>query len=470
MSHRAKYFAGLVVSMLALSIPGCHQSGDGQPQIDQLSGSAAGRNLILITVDTLRADRLGANGYAVQGRSPSPRIDALMSSGVHFAKTIAPRAITWPSLASVLTGLYPSVHGAYENGYELIDGIATLPTILAEQGYQTGRFLSNMCEANHLGWNQSFCSQGVDSKINPAALEWLDQIEPQKPFFLWVHYFGPHGPYYNGGERAAKELDPGYEGPVAPKKNWLNRIMTEEIALDEADIRHLDALYDAAVMGTDQFVDEMLSALDNRNLRSDSLLVFLADHGEELYDHNQYIYHACSVYQSGLHVPLAFIAPGILEEGKTVQQGAELIDVSPTILDLLGIATPGELHGISLVPFLEAERIPGGPRPVFSEYPPANIHTVQVGSWKLIDNPDQVSPYCLPDAPLGHYPLERIELYDLAEDPLETHNLADQYPEKVAQLQALIRQRFADLPTELVPQEVPEDLKKELEALGYVVN
>jgi arylsulfatase A-like enzyme len=432
------------VLALVLLILACSQPGDPEPPTDRLSGSASGRNLILITVDTLRADRLGVNDHTVQGTSPSPRIDALMTSGVHFANTIAPRAITWPSLASVLTGLYPSGHGAYENGYELVEGIVTLPMILQAQGYQSGRFLSNWCRASRLGWNTTYCSHSADSEINPEVVSWLDEIDTEQPFFLWVHYFGAHSPYYNGGERAAKVLNPGYDGPVAPKKGWLNRIMTEEIPLDDADLRHLDALYDAAVMGTDDYVGRLLAALESRQLIDDSVLVFLADHGEELYDHNRYIYHACSVYQSGLHVPMAIAVPGVLEGGGVVGHSVELMDVAPTVLDLLGATAPAGLHGSSLVPYLERPEASGAGKPAFSEYPPANIHTVQVGGWKLVDNPDLVSPFCLPDAPEEHYPLERVELYDLVEDPLETTNLAEQYPEKVAELQ--------------------------LEALGYVVN
>lgn len=470
MRRFVKWLLGISLPGFGLVLLACSQPTDPETRRSRLSGIAAGRNLILISVDTLRADRLGINQYKVQGASPSPQIDALIGSGVHFATTIAPRAITWPSLASVLTGLYPSAHGAYENGYELVDGIITLPMVLQTQGYQTARFLSNMCRANHLGWSHSYCSQGVDSQINPEVVDWLDRAETQQPLFLWVHFFGAHGPYYNGGERATKELDPGYEGPVAPRKGLLNRIMTEEIALDEADLRHLDALYDAAVMGTDNFVGELLAALESRDLMDNSVVVFLADHGEDLYDHNGYIYHACSVYQSGLHVPMAIAAPGLIDAGGVVEHGVELMDVPPTVLDLLGVTSLTGLHGSSLVPYLERPQSSGTGKPAYSEYPPANIHTVQVGDWKLVDNPDLVSPYCLPDAPVGHYPLERVELYNLAEDPLETTNLAEQYPDKVAELQALIEERFAGLSTDLQPQDIPEDLKKELEALGYFVN
>lgn len=457
--------AAILLLLAAGLATGCARPDAGPT----LPGAARGRNLILITIDTLRADRLGAYGYRIQDVSPTPRLDELMASGVRFARATAPRALTWPSLASVLTGLYPSAHGVVENGYEFPDGLPTLPNILQAQGYRTGRFLSNMCRANHTGWDASFCSQGVDGKINPRATEWLDSLEPDASFFLWVHYFGAHSPYYNGGDRAAKRLDPGYEGPVLPKKKALNRLMTQRTPLTERDVRHLDAIYDAAVMGSDRFVGELLDALRQRGLLEDSLTILLSDHGEDLWDHHGYIYHACSVYESCLHVPLAFVAPDLLPGGVVVQQSVELLDVMPTVLELLGVGDVPTMHGRSLVGHLGRFR-DGGGRPSFSEYGASRIHTALADDWKLVDNPDHESPYCLAGAGEDHYPLEPVELYNLAEDPLETRNLAARYPERVAELQALIQRRFADLPRNLVPQEVPEELKEELRALGYVAD
>ena len=458
---------GLVCSSFAA---GCGGRGDREPQQSRLSGSAGGRNLILITIDTLRADRLGVNGHKVLGATPSPHIDGFLASGAHFANAIAPRAITWPSLATVLTGLYPSGHGVYENGYELGEGSLTLPMVLHAAGYQTGRFMSNMCSASAVGWESTYCSRSADKKINPEVFAWLDELEPDRPFFLWVHYFGAHGPYYNGGNRAQKRLDPGYRGPVQPRQGMLNRIMTEPIPLGEADLRHLDALYDAAVMGADRYAGELLTELSARDLLAGGVAVLLADHGEDLYDHNQYLYHACSVYQSGLHVPLGIVAPGILEPGTVVEAGVELADVAPTILDLLALEGSLAAHGSSLVPLLERPEAAGRVQPAFSEFPPSSMRTVQVGEWKLIDNPDSYWPFCLPGAPEDHYPIERVELYNLAADPLETQNLAAEYPQRVEEMQRLIEQHFAELPSNLTPQELPEELKKELEALGYVTN
>ena len=176
------------------------------------------------------------------------------------------------------------------------------------------------------------------------------------------------------------------------------------------------------------------------------------------------------MYQSGLHVPLAIVAPGLIPAGETITQGVELMDVAPTVLELVGIEPPEPSHGTSLVSSLERPQTAFGDRPVFSEYGASRIRTVQLGDWKLVDNPDRESPYCLPGAPEGHYPLAEIELYNLADDPLETRNLAAQHPDKVAELRELIRRRFAGLPSRLDTQELPEDLKEELEALGYVAN
>jgi arylsulfatase A-like enzyme len=460
---------GCVLTLVA--ILGCPSSQETEkPKQVGFSGSAAGRNLVLISLDTVRADRLGAYGYTVQGSTPSPRIDALLSDGVRFQRPTAPRAATWPSLATVLSGLYPSGHGVAENGYHFPDDVDTLPEILQHSGYQTGRFLSNMCNANHTGWDVGFCSKGVDSRINPEAFAWLDTLEPSSPQFLWVHYFGAHGPYYNGGNRAAKRLDPGYEGPVAPKKNALNRIMREEIPLTERDLKHLDAIYDASVMGSDRFVGELLDGLEERGLLDNSIVVFLADHGEDLYQHHGYIYHACSVYQSGLEVPLGFIAEGLISPLGVVSQNVELADVTPTILDLLGVEPGSELHGVSLVPYLARPDSTGAGKPAFSEFGDTEIHTVVEGDWKLIDNPNDFSIYCLEGAPEGHYPVENVELYNLAEDPGEHENVAADYPGRVAELQKLIEVRFSGLSRRIEEQEVPEGLKEELRALGYVAD
>jgi|CXWL01.1.fsa_nt_gi arylsulfatase A-like enzyme len=439
-------------------------------------GVAAGRDVVLITLDTVRADRLGAYGSPRPGASPA--MDALLARGARFAHATAPRAATWPSLGSVLTGLYPSGHGLIENGYSFADELDTLPEVLKRAGYRTGAFLSNMCQANHQGFDDLVCSGGQDGKTVDRALAWAqapDASSPRPPTFLWVHLFGAHGPYYNGGNRGEK-LDPGYQGPVAARKWALDRLMTERTPLTARDLIHLDAIYDAAVMGTDNHVGRLLAGLglepgSERSKRS--VVILLADHGEELGRHNGYLYHACSVYQTTLHVPFGVVAEGVLPPGGTVSHLVELVDVTPTLLDLLGLDGPTALHGASLVPLLaraDSAR-PGdfGNKPAFTEYSGNPIHTAQLGSWKVVLNPQGLSPDCIVGAPPGHYPIGKVELYDLAKDPDETQNLAKDNPAKVTELAALLERRFAGLSSR-GRQEIDPKLKEELRALGYVAN
>ena len=455
-----------LVPWLALLALACAQSdGDRSAASPSLAGRAAGFNVVLISVDTLRADYLGSYGYS--RFETSPEIDALLSRGVRFAEAQAPRSITWPSLASTLTGLYPSGHGLIYNGFAFQDDQSTLPTLLQEQGYETAAFLSNMCKANHRGWDSFFCAGGVDQRVNRQAASWLESRDASRPFLLWAHYFGPHPPYYNGGERA-RELDPGYAGELAPKKGVLDRLVRERTPLDDADLGHLEAIYAAAVMGSDRYVGDLLATLEASGQMQRTVVVFLADHGEDLYQHNGYLYHACSVYQTSLHVPLGFIAPGLLTAG-TVAQPVELVDVLPTLLELLGLESPACMDGASLLPYLEQPERGGPGKPAFSEYGDTRIRTVLHDGWKLVSNPDALTPECMPGAPPDLYPIGELELYDLRSDPLEQTDVASDHPDRVRRLSRLLEARSTQLcGGGQGDQEIPEDLRKELESLGYV--
>ncbi|HEV8579957.1 MAG TPA: sulfatase [Thermoanaerobaculia bacterium] len=454
---------------LVLLLPGlsaCGPEPKAQAERRRLTGEGKGWNVVLLTVDTLRADRLGAYGYAA--RANSPRIDAQLAAGVTFQNAMSQRASTWPSLASLLTGLYPSGHGVAENGYGFPDDLPTLPKLLHAAGYQTGAFLSNMCQANHQGWDAFACSGGQDGKSVRRALEWA-QTADGRPFLLWVHLFGAHPPYYNGGD-GADRLDPGYTGPLGPRKRLLDPVMTEPIPLAERDVRHLNALYDAAVQGSDRLSGSLLDGLRAAGKLERTIVIFAADHGEELYQHNHYLYHSCSVYQTTLHVPLGVAAPGLLPAGARVPQTVELIDVLPTLLDLVGIAKPAEQHGRSLVPYLERPGAGGAGKPAFSEYGSSTVRTVIQDNWKLVHNPDGFAPVCIPDAPPDHYPIGREELYDLSRDPGETVNLAADQPAKIGELAKVIRQRFTGLRNRTHRQEMSDELKKKLNELGYVAH
>ncbi len=400
--------------------------------------------MVLISVDTLRADRLNAFGY--DRRPTSPNIDRLATSGLRFQEAAAPRGATWPSLATVLTGLYPSGHGVYQNQMKFEEQTPTLPKLLQNAGYNTGAFLSNMCNAGHDGWTERDCSSNAsDEDLLRNAESWLETVATTsestatKPVLLWAHFFGAHGPYYNGGD-LAHELNPDYSGRLAPKRGVLNRVMTESQSLSSEDLDHLDALYDAAVIGTDRRIGRLLESID-KHLGERTLIVFLSDHGEDLYQHHNYLYHAYSVYQSTLHVPLSITAPGLVTAGDVVSQPVELSDVLPTLLDLLGIERAQQcFHGDSLLGYLAQPNRSGIGKLALSEYGLAPIGTVRQGDWKLIEN----------------FETGALELYNLARDIGESKNLIKEKPAKARALYKALkkwrRETNAPVPTQLNPE------------------
>jgi arylsulfatase A-like enzyme len=452
---------GYLIALPLLAILSCHPSPDGEEP--SLTAAAKGWNLIFLSVDTLRADHLNSYGYTV--RSTSPNIDSLLSKGVRFENASAPRASTWPSLTSVLSGLYPSSHGVLENGYRFPEDLLLLQDILAEAGYQTGAFLGNMCGARHRGWHKVICSVRNDRKALLEAMQWAEGLDPDQPFFLWYHQYGTHPPY-RGGRTIADSLVPDYQGPIAANRAALDRVMTQDIPLNEDDVYYLNALYDGALWVSDERVGMILDWLAEKDELDRSLIVFFADHGEDLYQHNHYLYHACSVFQTGLHVPLGFIAPELLDPGAAPAQ-VHLVDILPTVLDLLGLPAPQGGHGSSLLPWLEDPSLPSL-TPAFSEYGNTRIRTVLSDGWKLIVNPDLVSPLCFKGAPEDLYPIAPVQLYNLASDPAESQDLSTLERKRVTELQQLIEERFQDLQGLHGKQEISRELQEQLEALGYV--
>lgn len=467
LTRRAHRLAAAIASLAGLAFGAACGPPSGESEenaLRGLAGAASGWNVVLISVDTLRADHLNAYGY--ERRQTSPWIDGLVGLGVRFDRAQAPRSLTWPSLASVLTGLYPRSHGATTNGYEISEALQTLPELLQAAGYQTGAFLGNMCKGvKHRGWDHRECKK--DPFLGKEVRRWLESTDPSRPFLLWTHWFGAHSPYRMGG-RLADDLDPGYDGPVRRRDGGFDWLMREGVELDAADLNHVAALYDAAIISTDQRLQHVFGEPTAGGLPERTVFVFLADHGETLFQHHGYLTHACSVYQNGLRVPLAFAAPPLIEPGGAVDAWVELIDVAPTLLELLGIDAAQPMDGKSLVPYLERPGRGGAGRPAFSEWPGEGLFTVTAGGWKLIDNPEGFRPTCFEDAPPDFFPLEKVELYDLAADPLETRNLAAERPEKVTELRALIEQRFAAVVDRGEKQDVPDEMRRELRALGYV--
>ncbi|MGD8895879.1 MAG: sulfatase [Acidobacteriota bacterium] len=420
-------------------------------------------NVLLLTVDTLRSDHLGAYGYA---RPTSPNIDRLARRGLLFRQAETPQSATWPALTSLHTSLYPSAHGVVWNGHDMPPGMVTLAGLLHSRNYSTSAFLSNMKRARHPGFARVSGARagdqaGDDLDATRTAIEQL-RLEKDRPFFLWLHLIGPHAGYTPPPPWDTAFVPPG-PSTVRGELDELVRIRQDGRPLAEADVAHVVGRYDGEVGRVDELLGQVLDTLCALDLETSTLVVFSADHGEDLYEHNQYFFHSPSMYDSSLDVPLILSLPGILPEGVETDQPASLVDLAPTILSLVGLPAPTSFQGRDLLPGGALASAPG-PRPLFSETN-GRIYGVRVDGWRLIFNPEDYTP----GAPGGAYPIAPVELYDLAADPREQRNVAADHPDRVEALTAQITSwRNRDLREDLPSQEIAPETLEELQALGYV--
>ncbi len=392
-------------------------------------------NLLLITMDTTRADHLRAYGH--QGVN-TPTIDALAQRGVLFSKAITPVPATLPAHSSIHTGQYPFHHGVRANGtFRLEEKAQTLAETLRSAGYQTGAAVSAFVLDGRFGLPQGFddynddLTKGVKHSphmfrerpaefTNEVAFEWLDAHGREGKFFYWVHYFDPHAAYL----------------PPEPFRS-----------------RYRHDLYSGEIAYTDAQIGKLLEKLEMLGLSGRTLVVLTADHGEGLGEHGE-MTHALLVYDTTLHVPMIYSAPPPFPQGKVAMTQASLVDVMPTVLDLLGVAAPEDLDGTSL------REAAAGPRSLYLE----NLSTQILHGWAPLLGVRR-DDYKFIQAPVP-------ELYDLERDPKELVNQYEQLPVLAAELQAKLREFVGDDPYMGVAaqQNLPMDAETEalLASLGYV--
>ena len=326
-------------------------------------------NVLLVTVDTLRADHLSSYGFELP---TSPHIDALAAQGALFERAVAASSSTAPSHASILTSLYPRQHSiGYRNGDTRLEGAATLAELLRARGYATGAFVGNVVLRRRTGLDRGF--ESYDDQL-PApeanrplvferrardtterALAWLERAED--PFFLWVHYQDPHGPYdppdgYSDGFAAIREPD---EEPLPRLESSLayGGIPAYQALPGLTRASEYRARYADEIRYTDHWIGELLAAPRLR----DAIVVLTADHGESLGERGRYFMHGTTTLPPEAHVPLIVRAPGIAPGrlGTTVSH----VDIVPTILELAGVPAPEGLRGLALGPALRGEaRLP----------------------------------------------------------------------------------------------------------------
>ncbi len=406
--------------------------------------SACGRanrgpaNVLVITLDTLRADHVGSYGYAA---AKTPVLDALAARGARFASATTTTPLTLSAHTSLFTGTWPTTHGVRDNtGFYVDDSVTTLAEVLKGRGYRTGGFVGAFVLDARWGIAQGFdhyfdefdlsedVGPGLDaiqrrgSEVVDAAATWLGQ-PAAAPFFAWVHLYDPHTPYDAPAE---------FESQFPATR---------------------DGAYDAEIAYADAQVGRLLSTLQAGGRLENTLVVVMADHGEQLGEHREQS-HGFFIYDASVQIPLIMAGPGIA--ARVVPDQVRIVDVMPTVLDLLGVEVPSVVQGTSLRPAL------GGQRQellAFSEswYPRfhygwSELRAVRDGRYKFILAP-------------------RRELYDLTADPKELTNLAASDTARADTLERALRALVAKTSTAGAakgPQPVDAAAEQRLRALGYV--
>lgn len=389
-------------------------------------------NIVLITLDTTRADRIGCYGHLA---AKTPTLDALASEGARFSRAFSSAPLTFPSHASLFSGVHPPVHGCRVNATDAIaDAIPLMTDALRARGYATAAFVSAFVLHRRFGLNRGFDS--YDDGLNlsndlgshgerrgdltcNAAIKWLSNRKPG-PFFMWLHLFDPHEPY--SAPPPFNEMSDAYDGEIAY---------------------------------TDSQIARVIDALSRVEHWDNSLVVIVGDHGESLMEHGEPT-HGLFLHDSTLRVPFILHWPGRVPKGRVIDAPVELVDIFPTVADFIGMAPLERWSGRSLRPTWEADDS-WSDRQIYSEtqypwrsYGWAPMTSLVRGNWRYVESPIR-------------------ELYDREADPGETVNLASKRPDLADEFRELLVQmmsQFVSYETTAIVSDATS--RGMLESLGYV--
>lgn len=390
-------------------------------------------NLLVVTIDTLRADHVGAYGYS---GAATPTLDGLARTGVRFENAETTIPLTGPAHSTIFTGHYPPVHGVRNNAvFPLPDKHPTLAALLKGKGYRTAAFVAAYPVGSAFGFSQGFdefseafhndpvfiqAAETPANEVADAALSWLAK-PGHDPFFLWVHFYDPHAPYRPPSPFREKFVAQPYDGEIAFADAQLGRVLDGLRAAGHGD---------------------------------DTLVVAVGDHGEALGEHKEST-HGILIYQSTLRVPLILAGPGVPEK-RVVASRVGTVDILPTVLRLLGVDPPEGLPGRDLRPALGGERLSSQPFYAESLFGRlccgwSSLRGWVSEDWKLIE---------------GREP----ELYDLTLDPSESTNRASDEPARVTRMREALRTAVAKMAPggdAAHPAPLSPEAQERLAALGY---
>lgn len=425
--------------LLLLFLAGCAAPPDEPPP-----------NFLLISLDTLRADHVGAYGYP---RETTPNIDGLAARGTVFLNSFAQAPNTAPSHTSLFTSLYTTIHGIRRHGLNLDPSVETLAEILQHNGYATAAFTQLNGDTYRPGFETyerlpSPFKHGKGLGDISMVLDWLDQ-RTEKPFFLFVHSYDVHLPY-NPPEEYLKLFEPDYQGdlPTSMDRKIIDRINSGECEVTEEDNRFIISLYDAELRRADEILGTLFEHIRSAGHFDRTVIIFLADHGEEFGEHGQMGRHSHTLYNELLHTPLIVAGPGI-PEGLRIDTRVSNIDVAPTVLTAAGLDSPEAFLGHPLQPVLNGD-----------EKEDREVVAERNNAMTLFS---------------GHYKYHTSgELYDLSTDPTEQRDISLENPAVLSQLQFRMDEVERDLQFRALNYDPPaseqliEDEKERLKALGYL--
>ena len=455
-------------------------------------------NLLLVTLDTFRADHVGALG--VDG-NPTPNLDALARRGALFTRAYAQIPITGPSHLSILSGVYPWTHETMANGVAAPTSVRVLPEIAREGGYRTAAFVSAFVLDGVFGygrgfqvyddallrpkgvhdlspmrvWEQARVRLGSISEVERRgdrtvddALAWLGTLDEDERFVLWVHLFDPHGPYappapldqayYQGDPR-----DPSHTS-LAGATGIAEYMKPSLVGI--TDLAWPVAQYKGEVAFTDLQLGRLLGALDASGRAEDTVVLVVGDHGESLTEHDYYFNHGAHLYDPSTRVPMVLVAPGQLPAGARVDSVVENVDLLPTLLPLLGLPASGDLPGSDLGPVVRGEvegddqalticfdREANKAKDAFMRYRRVGIRRGNLSFVYREEGPE--------------------ELYNLTDDPGETVNLAPQarqgfLVQQLSERAEAILESAGSGAYERASGELGAGIEERLRALGYV--
>jgi choline-sulfatase len=388
------------------------------------------KNVIFILVDTLRADHVNCYG---KRKVITPALDGLAKEGAMFSNFSSVEDWTKPTIATILTGVYPSTHKAQNEKTILSDKIKLISENLREQNIKTGAFISNGYVSEKFGFKRGWDyyenyvvegrPDGAESVFGCAA-DWIRENQDQR-FFAYIHTIDAHVPYNPPKEFLDLYDDKPYDGPIIPAKTHVQveDIKSGRLSVRERDVERLVALYDGAISYHDKCLDVFLKDLAEMNLLEDTLIIVTADHGEEFGEHGSFG-HGHSLFQELVHVPFIAVWKGVIPKGKRIIDDYGQIAIAPTILDAFGLEPPAHFEGVSVLPKILGQN--SAPR-----RPSFLVHKdYQAGVWS---NNFKLQIY-------GSSKRFRAFLFNLETDPACSVNIYRQYPVTFHYMKTLLSQ------------------------------